>query len=713
MFDRFLLTLVVTSFFLSFHNLKAQDIAIDTVFKEEVKVTAMRTSTNISEIPASISVIDKNQIQGFQMTLSAEESMRSVPGVFVNNRYNLSQGDRISIRGLGSRSQFGIRNIRVMQDGIPLTFADGTTQINNLNLSGTGNIEILRGPSSNLYGNGSGGVILIQTELPDTNQLVMSPGFTYGSYGFSKSQLKLQGRKNQTSYFLNSSFTNLEGFRTFSESRFFQSNAVIRHDINEQTRLTFLANVTYAPYLYSPGSLSAAEAEEDRTQSRTFVKRHIPGKEILQYQGGVRLNRDFRSGRLESVLYGVNRQMFNPIFARAIDLNRYAVGTRNVYEHRFHFDRLVLHITSGFDVDYQNDFREEYQTAPLPLEELKSLAVNDRLNHVQKTEKSFEQREEIFNTGLFTSLAFHLNKLTVKTGLRHDFFIFSVSERSGIDTDTTDERLNFSHLSPSAGLMYRWTPRFETFVNYSTAFQTPTANEFSNDPTGTGFNQNLRPETIQSIELGLRKKRSNWQAELTGFYFTVDGQLIPYQAEVFTDRTYYRNAGETENKGIEASFSYSPFAFLHFRFSYTYMYYVFTDYEVELESEIVQLKGNRVPSVPAHRIFGELAFKHQSGISAALQMQWVGQYYVNDFNRDLSGDNLQKNMQNDAYFVTDLRFKYQFERGRLNPQFFAGVNNVFDAAYNSSIVPNAASNNYFEPAAGRNFYVGIRMPVGF
>ena len=86
--------------------------------------------------------------------------------MFVNNRYNFGLGNRISIRGFGSRSQFGVRGIRIIQDGIPLTLPDGQAQLNNVDLAAAGRIEVIRGPASSLYGNAAGGVISIETEPP-------------------------------------------------------------------------------------------------------------------------------------------------------------------------------------------------------------------------------------------------------------------------------------------------------------------------------------------------------------------------------------------------------------------------------------------------------------------------------------------------------------------------------------------------------------------
>ena len=101
----------------------------------------------------------------------------------------MSQGDKITIRGIGARSQFGIRGIKIFLDGVPLTFTDGQSQINNLDVDDIENIEILKGPSSVLYGNALGGVILITSKKQLNRDYIFNPRVTFGSFGFNKISL--------------------------------------------------------------------------------------------------------------------------------------------------------------------------------------------------------------------------------------------------------------------------------------------------------------------------------------------------------------------------------------------------------------------------------------------------------------------------------------------------------------------------------------------
>ena len=62
-----------------------------------------------------------------------------------------------------------------------------------------------------------------------------------------------------------------------------------------------------------------------------------------------------------------------------------------------------------------------------------------------------------------------------------------------------------------------------------------------------------------------------------------------------------------------------------------------------------------------------------------------------------------------AYLVSNLRLGHCFRVGRFDVEPFAGVNNLFDRAYNDNLRINAFGGRYFEPAPDRNFYGGIRL----
>jgi iron complex outermembrane receptor protein len=108
------------------------------------------------KVPFAVSRIDADRLQTASTQLALDESLQTVPGVYVLNPYNFSQDSRIAIRGFGARANFGIRGIRLVIDGIPATTPDGQGSVDGIDLGSAQSMEILRGPSSALYGASSG-----------------------------------------------------------------------------------------------------------------------------------------------------------------------------------------------------------------------------------------------------------------------------------------------------------------------------------------------------------------------------------------------------------------------------------------------------------------------------------------------------------------------------------------------------------------------------
>ncbi|MGH7418552.1 MAG: TonB-dependent receptor plug domain-containing protein, partial [Candidatus Rokuibacteriota bacterium] len=122
----------------------------------ELEVTVTRRTAPLERVPAAIGVLDRTALTRGQQTLALDEALTNLPGVYIANRYYYSLDQRLSIRGAGSRANFGTRGVKILLDGIPQTLPDGQSQLTNVEFGLLDRVEVLRGPSSALYGNASG-----------------------------------------------------------------------------------------------------------------------------------------------------------------------------------------------------------------------------------------------------------------------------------------------------------------------------------------------------------------------------------------------------------------------------------------------------------------------------------------------------------------------------------------------------------------------------
>ncbi len=197
---------------------------------EELTVMATRVERSVADIPMAVSVVDEQQIQRGRQQLGLDESLNRVPGVFSQNRYNFAQDLRLSIRGFGARANFGIRGLKIFSDGIPATTADGQSGVDDIDLGSVGRIEVLRGPSSSLYGASSGGVLNLFTEDGPATPFLETQ-VTVGEYDQQKYQIKTGGQSGNLNYLASASHLTYRGYRDHAQVEASQLSSKFRYDI--------------------------------------------------------------------------------------------------------------------------------------------------------------------------------------------------------------------------------------------------------------------------------------------------------------------------------------------------------------------------------------------------------------------------------------------------------------------------------------------------
>jgi iron complex outermembrane receptor protein len=200
---------------------------------EEVIVTATRIEKSLDRVPAAISVVGEDDIQLGRMQLALDEPLSRVPGVYMQDRFNFAQDLRISIRGFGARANFGIRGIKILVDGIPETLPDGQGSVDSVDLGATSQIEVLRGPSSSLWGNASGGVISITSELAPAEPF-SEIRVTGGEDDFEKVQFKTGGQGDTMGYLFSLSDSSYDGYRAQSLAENTQLTGRLNFDLGRE-----------------------------------------------------------------------------------------------------------------------------------------------------------------------------------------------------------------------------------------------------------------------------------------------------------------------------------------------------------------------------------------------------------------------------------------------------------------------------------------------
>ena len=642
----------------------------------EVIVNSSKIPSRLSDIPLSVNVLDTALNVNILQQNSLKEYINRIPGVFTLNANNFAQDLRISIRGFGARSAFGIRGIKLIVDGIPETTPDGQGQLDNLNLGIIERVEVIRGPSASLYGNASGGVIKINSISNFENNFVNLKS-TYGSYGMQNYQGSFGLKRLNSEALVHLNKISSNGYR--DRSGIEQTNFLSRLRLNTKSIGVFSGSLSYtdSPYAGDPGGLTDQERNNNRSQARArnidydtyesinhfksslqwelknsekiswnastfYSKRNFYGKLPFEFGGIVDLDRDFWGGNFNFKLSSINEKVSNTLLL-------------------------------GLDLGFQKDRRKRFKN-------IKGVQGEITLNQIE----SFENRSFY--------LIDHLKykKALITVGLRWD--------NNTLATDKTDYSIELYKLNPSIGINMSVSKNKNIWVSFSSSFETPTLSELSSNPYGdSGLNPQLIAQKALNFEFGYRSKMKNKYFEMVAFYIPTDDEITPYEIEQFPGRTFYRNAGKTSRKGIEIIFNHNISKKINFDNSYTFSDFKFR----EFTSGGNNLNDNYLPGIPKNIFNSNISYKTENGLIFLTEFIYNDKIYSSNNN-----DVFEK-----PYWLSNFKISKKINNKNLFWDIYFGLNNIFNTYYSDNIRLNAFGGRFFEPAPLRNFYLGLNLKV--
>src|SRR5207249_7540143 len=335
-------------------------------------VSVTRGNPPINRIPQAVQLVDKTEISRARPTWGLDEALATVPGVYAANRYNFSLDQRISIRGFGARSAFAVRGIKVLLDGIPQTLPDGQGQLTNRELTTADHIEVLRGSSSALFGNASGGVISIWSDPAAPRQFEQEIRLTGGTFDrhdlnvlnpyagrtWYKWETSSQFRTGTGSGLITLSQLAFNGERQHSRADIRNVNGRFHLPLAPGWSLAAVADYGNDPRADNPGALTATELARNPDSAAAANITRRAGKDVWQAQGGVTARHPFSAGGEAALtLFGLKRDLKNPTTFAYIDLNRVAYGARFNLTRPAPIGAVRQRVTVGFDFQRQRDDR--------------------------------------------------------------------------------------------------------------------------------------------------------------------------------------------------------------------------------------------------------------------------------------------------------------------------------------------------------------------
>jgi len=646
------------------------------------------------DLPFSVTVQTPDSQRPGQRHLSLDETLLLIPGLTVSNRNNPSQDPRISIRGFGARSAFGVRGIRILRDGIPLTLPDGQTPVDYLDLESVGRVEVMRGSASSLYGNAGGGVVDLRTSAPPPLPISATARLWSGAFGSRRLVAKADGETAGLGYQGNVARTESEGYRDYARQRMNNGFARLSYE-NESNSYGVEWLGVNTPLAQNPGALTRAQFEADPGMADPLSIRKKARKAVTQSQVGVTA-RHYGFLELEGSAYVGTRHLDNPLTFGIVDVGRRIAGGNARVTLPVSLLAAENRITLGTELQLQNDLRLNFTNCNnIPPLTTATPTCPDLT--AERGSVTLNQREIVSSVGSYLRDEIQLSDIfAITAGARADAVRFRVKDKL-IDTanpDDSGERLLHA-ISPMAGILAHLTESHSAYFNISTAFETPTATELGNQPSGAaGINRDLKPQRSLTYEFGL-KGVSDIGLQYSGALFatSVHDELIPFDIPASNGRRYYRNAGRTSRRGVELGLNYNVRA-LEFGGAYTYANYRFVDFTVGT----ADYAGNRIPGIPA-QVFQGSATLHSRIASLVTEGSFANKMFVNDGNSESAP----------GYGVVNARvISTALWRGSA-VEITGGAQNIFNRKWVSSVSVNASGGKFYEPGSQRAYFVGVSL----
>lgn len=645
-----------------------------TIILEPVTIGGYQLSTRLHTFPGNLSVLDADDLTLSDGTNMAT-TLNTIPGLGMQSGTYAT--NRIVIRGMGSRTPYNTNRIRSYLNNIPITASDGISAPEEIDQQSLGRIEVLRGPSSALYGSGLGGSINLFTPEKQQNEGVFS--LNYGSFNTLRTNL---------SGTMNTANSSLWGSLSHMQSDGYRAN-------NEFKRTSFITTANWKQPKWSLKStllLSNSDGEIPSSLGKTLFENNpkaaaanweaIEGyKKNKKAIAGVTLT-NILSSQLTNqfTLHGkwsdnYEKRPFNNLSEKTL-----SAGIRN----KLSYYRTLTDWVLGIDW-----IAEQYKW---------KLDKDEFLLN--------ENRENRYQFSVFAIMNYRpTSRLSFSVAGTLNHISYNLTDLYATNGDQSGKREFPLIVSPRLGLNYAVSDQIALYSSVGHGFSMPSPEE-TLLPAGD-VNPDIKPEQGMQYETGARFNlfAKAVEAEVTLYWIELNDLLVTKRIteDIFTGM----NAGKTRHQGFELLlrnriFDYSSFpGTLKSTFSYTFSENRFVDFTDDGNS----FNGNELPGIPDQFAQIQLSWNPFNKLKVMAHLQYTGNQYINDANT----------LKYEAYFLVSIKAATQFQIrkvGILNV--YAGVNNLTNTQYASMLLINAlgfgnSEPRYYYPGLPRHFYAGVEM----
>lgn len=662
-------------------------VAVADTALPEVAVSAFQSNLQWKAVPAAVALLGRNELARYG-TASFVPVMNAVPGIRVEERSPASY--RLSIRGSLLRSPFGVRNVKVYWNGIPLTDGGGNTYLNLVDLNQLTAVEIIKGPAASVYGAGTGGAVLLGSDPPYGRQKEhrFTAGILGGSYGLFQQQLGWEYSNAKISSSVQQSHQQADGYREQSASR----KDMVKWQLSWRTtrqQLQFMAWYTDL-YYQTPGGITLAQMQLNPKLARQPAG-SLPG--AVQQKAAIynktllaAIQQETSLGKQwvwKNFLMSNHSSIANPFitnYEKRAETNM-AAGSQLVYSIR----------NAAFRFQWING--AEY---------LRNHSLIDNFGNRSGNADTVQFRDDIYAVQWFAFSQAQLS-LADKWVLTAGVSVNNQSYRYQRTTDPASTgfvRKNISGVvTPRLAIAYRVSKAISLYLLAAKGLSPPALAEVR--PSDGNYYGNLEAEYGWNIEAGIKGASSDnrLQFDVAAYFFRLQNAIVRRTNAIGAE--YFVNAGSTRQNGLETWIKYrlvrggkrwvrdwSLWS------SHTYQPYRFEAYQ----QSGIDYSGKNLTGVPRTIWVTGMDIEIRNGVYLNTSVNATGSLPLTDANDVMA----------EAYQLVQLKLGYRTRKKTQQFDWFIGVDNLLDQRYSLGNDINALGKRYYNPAPGRNAFAGVR-----
>ncbi|MBK9388653.1 MAG: TonB-dependent receptor [Bacteroidetes bacterium] len=640
----------------------------------DVSVVAYRTSGKIHNLPGSFSLLNKEDLSPSDGT-SLSATLNTIPGVTMQSGTYLT--NRIVIRGMGSRTPYNTNRIRTYLNEIPLTSSDGVSTPEEIDLLSLEKIEIVKGPSSALYGSGLGGSINMYTPERSVNEGNID--LQYGSFNTLKAG---------ASGTLNSGKARLWGSISHLNSDGYREN-------NDYRRTAFLSTARWMEKSWSvnatllfidvkggiPSSLGKTLFEESPESAAPAWKAIEGFKEYSKGVASVSFNKKITrtlTGNL--AVFGKYNDNYERRPFNNLDDQSLSGGFRGKFIHR----TKKTELTAGAEW-----ISEEYQWK-FDRDNILLNKNSENLNHLNVFGILYYKPVKELNI----SLAGAVNHIS-----------YRLTDKFPSNGDQSGSRNFPTMISPRLGINYAPGDVFSIYASAGHGFSLPSPEE-TLLPEGD-VNPGIKPEQGWQYETGVRFVHPGSRFTFDASLYRIDLTDLLVTKRVTEDVFTGINAGRTRHQGFELMFRSNVFEYNSFpgKLILGIGYSGSINRFIDFTDDSITYDGNILPGIPRQTVQLKINWTLFKTVEISTHLSYTGDQYITDSN----------SLEYPGYFLGDLKITTRFNLKQKIPlQVYLGINNVTDTNYASMLIVNAvgfgnSEPRYYYPGLPRHYFGGIRL----